>query len=79
MICPYSFDVPGGVQAHVVELAEVFHRQVIAEGVETKALGDLLLDIGCERAQGYGIARPMPAKDLPAWVMAWHAHAAWTG
>ncbi|MEZ5637867.1 MAG: EAL domain-containing protein [Burkholderiaceae bacterium] len=63
----------------VVELAEVFHRQVIAEGVETKALGDLLLDIGCERAQGYGIARPMPAKDLPAWVMAWHAHAAWTG
>lgn len=24
MICPYSFDVPGGVQAHVVELAEVF-------------------------------------------------------
>ena len=24
MVCPYSFDVPGGVQAHVVELAEVF-------------------------------------------------------
>ncbi|MFT4125472.1 MAG: glycosyltransferase family 4 protein [Gordonia sp. (in: high G+C Gram-positive bacteria)] len=24
MICPYSFDVPGGVQAHVVELAQVF-------------------------------------------------------
>ncbi|MER2206525.1 MAG: glycosyltransferase, partial [Rhodococcus sp. (in: high G+C Gram-positive bacteria)] len=23
MICPYSFDVPGGVQAHVVDLAEV--------------------------------------------------------
>ncbi len=27
MICPYSFDVPGGVQAHVVELAEVFIRR----------------------------------------------------
>jgi phosphatidylinositol alpha-mannosyltransferase len=24
MICPYSFDVPGGVQAHVTELADVF-------------------------------------------------------
>ncbi|MGV9711126.1 glycosyltransferase family 4 protein [Gordonia sp. NPDC003424] len=24
MVCPYSFDVPGGVQAHVVELARVF-------------------------------------------------------
>ena len=62
----------------VVELADVFHRQVIAEGVETKALGDLLLDIGCERAQGYGIARPMPAKDMPAWVIAWHEGAVWT-
>ncbi|MGB6244923.1 glycosyltransferase family 4 protein [Gordonia sp. (in: high G+C Gram-positive bacteria)] len=27
MICPYSFDVPGGVQAHVIELAEVFIRR----------------------------------------------------
>ena len=23
MVCPYSFDVPGGVQAHVLQLAEV--------------------------------------------------------
>ncbi|MFT3662537.1 MAG: glycosyltransferase family 4 protein [Gordonia sp. (in: high G+C Gram-positive bacteria)] len=27
MVCPYSFDVPGGVQAHVIELAEVFLRR----------------------------------------------------
>ncbi|MFZ2511753.1 MAG: glycosyltransferase family 4 protein [Gordonia sp. (in: high G+C Gram-positive bacteria)] len=27
MICPYSFDIPGGVQAHVIELAEVFIRR----------------------------------------------------
>ena len=26
MVCPYSFDVPGGVQAHVLQLAEVLHR-----------------------------------------------------
>jgi phosphatidylinositol alpha-mannosyltransferase len=25
MVCPYSFDVPGGVQAHVLQLAEVMH------------------------------------------------------
>ena len=62
----------------VVGLAEVFHREVIAEGVETKALGDLLLDIGCDLAQGYGIARPMPAKDFPGWVEKWQAGAAWT-
>ncbi|GJF08572.1 phosphatidyl-myo-inositol mannosyltransferase [Mycolicibacterium cyprinidarum] len=27
MVCPYSFDVPGGVQAHVLQLAEVMHRR----------------------------------------------------
>ncbi|AFM17064.1 glycosyltransferase [Mycolicibacterium chubuense NBB4] len=25
MVCPYSFDVPGGVQSHVLQLAEVMH------------------------------------------------------
>jgi len=55
----------------VIGLAEVFHRQVIAEGVETKAHGDLLLSIGCDLAQGYGVARPMPADALPAWALQW--------
>ena len=27
MVCPYSFDVPGGVQAHVLQLAEVYQAQ----------------------------------------------------
>ncbi|KMO78202.1 glycosyltransferase family 4 protein [Mycolicibacterium chlorophenolicum] len=27
MVCPYSFDVPGGVQSHVLQLAEVMHTQ----------------------------------------------------
>jgi len=26
MVCPYSFDVPGGVQSHVLQLADVMHR-----------------------------------------------------
>lgn len=34
MICPYSFDVPGGVQAHVIELAEVF----IGRGHEVRVM-----------------------------------------
>jgi len=62
----------------VIGLAEVFHRQVIAEGVETKALGDLLLSIGCELAQGYGVARPKPAKDIAAWVGMWGRGSTWT-
>ena len=62
----------------IIGLANVFHRSVIAEGVETQAHGVLLLKLGCELAQGYGIARPMPAADLPGWVERWHAKAVWT-
>ena len=61
----------------VIGLARAFRRQVIAEGVETVAHGDMLLRLGCELAQGYGIARPMPARDLPAWVAQWRPDPAW--
>jgi len=62
----------------VIGLAKVFRRSVIAEGVETHAHGALLLKLGCELAQGYGIARPMPAADMPAWVRRWHTAPVWT-
>ena len=61
----------------VIGLATAFRRQVIAEGVETVAHGRLLLQLGCDLAQGYGIARPMPAHELPAWVLAWQTQADW--
>jgi len=52
----------------VISLARAFRRQVIAEGVETVEHGIRLLEMGCELAQGYGIARPMPAEAIPAWA-----------
>jgi EAL domain-containing protein (putative c-di-GMP-specific phosphodiesterase class I) len=62
----------------VIGLASAFHREVIAEGVETAAHGRRLMALGCERAQGYGIARPMPAGALPAWIAAWGLDASWS-
>ncbi|HAT32909.1 MAG TPA: diguanylate cyclase [Janthinobacterium sp.] len=62
----------------VVGLAAAFRRQVIAEGVESVAHGELLLLLGCAQAQGYGIARPMPAAELPGWVVAWRPDPAWS-
>lgn len=59
-------------------LAHAFHRRVLAEGVETVAHGAVLLPLGCELAQGYGIARPMPAHELPRWRATWRPDAAWT-
>jgi EAL domain-containing protein (putative c-di-GMP-specific phosphodiesterase class I) len=61
----------------VIGLASAFKREVIAEGVETVAHGSALLQLGCELAQGYGIARPMPPEQLPAWVATWQPEASW--
>ena len=58
-------------------MATAFRREVIAEGMETDEHGSMLLQLGCELAQGYGIARPMPAHELPAWVASWKPAAAW--
>ena len=61
----------------VLALALAFRREVIAEGVETAAHGAMLLQLGCDLAQGYGIARPIPAAELPGWVVNWRNEAAW--
>jgi len=62
----------------VIGLARAFRRAVIAEGVETIAHGTRLLEMGCDLAQGYGIARPMPAAAVPDWVASWRPDAAWS-
>jgi diguanylate cyclase (GGDEF)-like protein/PAS domain S-box-containing protein len=62
----------------VIGLATAFKLEVIAEGVETVTHGTLLLQMGCELAQGYGIARPMPAEQLPIWAATWQPDAAWS-
>jgi EAL domain-containing protein (putative c-di-GMP-specific phosphodiesterase class I) len=61
----------------VIGLAKTFKREVIAEGVETIEHGAALLQLGCELVQGYGIARPMPANDIPEWVANWKADDFW--
>jgi EAL domain-containing protein (putative c-di-GMP-specific phosphodiesterase class I) len=61
----------------VLGLATAFRLQVVAEGVETVEHGTLLLQLGCYLAQGYGIARPMPADQLPDWSAAWRPDPVW--
>ena len=43
--------------------------------VETLEHGQALQRLGCRLAQGYGIARPMPADQLPAWLQDWQQRA----
>ncbi len=61
----------------VLGLANAFQRQVIAEGVETVVHGEMLLRLGCDLAQGFGIARPMTADELPGWIATWSPDPAW--
>ena len=61
----------------IIELAAVFELQVIAKGVETVGHGVKLLQLGCELGQGYAIAHPMLAAELPDWIANWRPDPAW--
>ncbi|MBI5006303.1 MAG: EAL domain-containing protein [Nitrosomonadales bacterium] len=57
----------------VIALAKAFERKTVAEGIESEDLFRALLEMDCEYGQGYGIARPMPAAELPAWLEKWNS------
>ncbi len=61
----------------IVDLAAVLELQVIAKGVETVEQGVKLLQLGCELGQGFAIAHPMLAAELPDWIAAWRADPRW--
>ena len=61
----------------IIGLARAFKREVIAEGVETTAHGVALMRLGCDFAQGFGIARPMPAHMVISWARAYVVPLAW--
>ncbi|MFG0647680.1 putative bifunctional diguanylate cyclase/phosphodiesterase [Leclercia adecarboxylata] len=57
-----------GLTKAIIGLAKSFNREVIAEGVETVEHEVLLMNLGCDVAQGYGIAKPMPVEKVLSWV-----------
>jgi EAL domain-containing protein (putative c-di-GMP-specific phosphodiesterase class I) len=61
----------------ILGLAKAFRRQAVAEGVETVDHGLMLLRLGCQVAQGFGIARPMPGADVPDWIAEWRPDPRW--
>ncbi|HPF57967.1 MAG TPA: PAS domain S-box protein [Candidatus Competibacteraceae bacterium] len=61
----------------IIGLTTAFKLEVIAEGVESVEHGTLLLRLGCNHAQGYAIARPMPSGEILDWVGGWRKPDAW--
>lgn len=60
-----------GIVISVIGLARAFNRGLVVEGVETLEHAAALVHLGADRAQGYGLGRPMPADAVPAWVEAY--------
>lgn len=54
-------------------LGQQLGMEVVAEGVEDRDDWDLVRRTKCDLAQGYFIARPMPAADMVGWIESWAA------
>lgn len=55
-----------------LRMAQKLRMPAVAEGIETIEDWQLLRELGCEIAQGYFIARPMPADSLLPWISEWN-------
>lgn len=63
--------------AGIISLGRDFRCKVVAEGVETAEHGLQLLRMGCSVAQGFGIAKPMPADQVSEWVRNYRPNESW--
>ena len=52
----------------VINMAHGFDIKVVAEGIENKETYDALKQLGCDVAQGYYLAKPMPQEDFIQWL-----------
>jgi diguanylate cyclase (GGDEF)-like protein len=58
----------GAIVRSIVDLGHNLGLRVVAEGVETQDIWDLLRASGCDAAQGYLLARPMAVEQLAGWL-----------
>ena len=54
-----------------IDLGHNMGLKVVAEGIETMAAWELLVNMGCDQGQGYFISKPMPAEQFAGWLEAW--------
>jgi diguanylate cyclase (GGDEF)-like protein len=51
-----------------IDLARHLGLHVVAEGIETQAVLEHLVELGCDTGQGYLISRPLSSTDMTAWL-----------
>jgi len=52
----------------IIDLASALGLRVVAEGVETREAWDRLSVFGCDAAQGWYLAKPLPVAEITAWL-----------
>ncbi len=60
----------------MIDMSHAMGLEVVAEGVESARDLEVLNQLGCDQAQGYHIARPMPANELDGWARDYSANRA---
>jgi len=62
--------VPGDavIVRSIIDLGHNLGVQIVAEGVEDETTMNLLIDCGCDEAQGYYFSRPLPGPDVVQWL-----------
>jgi EAL domain-containing protein (putative c-di-GMP-specific phosphodiesterase class I) len=51
-----------------IDLGRNLDLSVVAEGVESAAVWERLVELGCDSAQGYFLTKPLPPVELTAWL-----------
>jgi len=59
------------VVEQIIALGHGFGLEVVAEGVESAEVAAKLATLGCDFAQGFHFARPLPPKEIPGWAQEW--------
>jgi EAL domain-containing protein (putative c-di-GMP-specific phosphodiesterase class I) len=57
----------------IVALGHAFGLVVVAEGVENETVSGELAAMGCDFAQGFHYAKPLPPDAMPRWAGEWRA------
>jgi len=52
----------------IIQLAHSMQRKIVAEGIESNEIWEALVTLGCDTAQGFYMAKPMPADELEQWL-----------
>ena len=63
-----SAPADNGILAAIVAVSRHLGLGLVAEGIETPVQRDILRALGCDVAQGYYYARPLPADELDSWL-----------